>query len=561
MSVFLSLSKLYVKSFYNLPGKKAPGSKATGKEIGKLVGVAALVVLVAGNLGYLFVVMNLNLYQGLAMVGMQGLLLLNAAVMATMLTLVVGFMTSLSTYYLNDMELQLLSMPIRPRALFGAKFVAVYVTEAALSMFFMVATMVVFGIKERPHPLFYAWGTLAGLLLPLPALAASYLIQIPLLTFARFLRNKKTIMIVGGVIGILFGLGLNIYFQRMMPPVADPAARAATFAGPGSAVSAMGRGYPPAMLAWRAMASPASASGLVAALMLLVACAAGPALVVLLLSGAYARSLVGFNEAHIRKLSKDGAEAFIARRLRRRRPFPTMVKREFDMMNREPMYLLNGPFIVVMLPLIMGIMYAVQKDALLADPDMAGVRALIDGGMGAALAGLVGAFMGSSTSIACTAVSRDAKALPFIKSLPIGPGAYLLAKLGHALIFGAVGSVVGVGLISLFLRLGAADALAGLAASLALSSLLNLAGLWLDTANPRLEWDNPIAAMKQNPNAVIMMLGAMGLLGGAGYLAFVWSMSAGEFALWFGLAPAAAFAALLAPFPRFGERRLAAMEG
>ncbi|OHD20201.1 MAG: hypothetical protein A2Y38_03685 [Spirochaetes bacterium GWB1_59_5] len=561
MSIFLSLSKLYIRSFYNLPGKKAPGAKASGKDILKLAGMAFLVVLVVGDLGYLFIMMNLNLYQGLAMADMQGMLLLNAAVMATMLPLVIGFMTSLSTYYLNDMELQLLSMPIKPRALFSAKFVAVYVTEAAISLFFMVATMVIFGIKENPHPLFYVWGTIAGLLLPLPALAASYLIQIPLLTFARFLRNKRTIMIVGGIIGIVFGLGFNVYFQRMMPPVANPAARASTFAGSESIIAKMGQSYPPALFAWRAMANPASSIGLLAMLKLFVACAVGPTLVAFFLSGAYAKSLIGFNEAHIKKLTKDGANAFIARRLRQGRPFITMVRREFDMMNREPMYLLNGPFIVVMLPLIMGIMYVVQKDALLSDPDMAGVKALVDGGFGVVIAALAGAFMGSSTSIASTAVSRDAKALPFIKSLPIKSGTYLLAKLGHALIFGVVGSAIGAGLIAFLMKMSALDALIGFAVALSLSSLLNLAGLWLDTANPRLTWDNPIAAMKQNPNSLIAMLGSMGLMGGAGYLAFKFALGTGAFALWFGAVPAVAFAALLAAYPRFAEKRLARMEG
>ncbi len=541
MSIFLSLSRLYIQSFYNLPGRKAPGTKVTGKEILKFVGMAFLVVLVVANMGYLFIMMNLNLYQGLAMAGMQGMLLLNAAVMATMLTLVIGFMTSLSTYYLNDMELQLLSMPIKPRALFSAKFVAVYLTEAAIALFFMVTTMVIFGIKENPHPLFYVWGTIAGLLLPLPALAASYLIQIPLLSFARFLRNKRTIMIVGGIIGILFGLGFNVYFQRMMPPVSNPAARSAEFAGPDSIIARMGQSYPPALFAWRAMANPASSTGFFAMLQLLFACAIGPAFVMLLLSGAYAKSLIGFNESH--------------------RPFLTMVRREFDMMNREPMYLLNGPFIVVMLPLIMGIMYVVQKDALLSDPDMAGIKALVDGGFGVVVAALAGAFMGSSTSIASTAVSRDAKALPFIKSLPVKPGTYLLAKLGHALIFGVVGSAIGVGLVAFLMKMRAPDVLAGFAVALSLSSLLNLAGLWLDTANPRLTWDNPIAAMKQNPNSIIAMLGSMGIMGGTGYLAFRFALSLGAFALWFGLVPAAAFVALLAPFPKFAEKRLGAMEG
>jgi ABC-2 type transport system permease protein len=565
MSVYPSLARLYIRSFYNISGVKPRGTgaglKRDLKPVVKAAGFVVLMTLVAGNLGYLFVMLNLGMYKGLATLGMQGLLILNAVVMATMLTFIVGFMTALSTYYLNDMELQLLAMPIQPRALFGAKFTAVYVSEAAFSVFFMAITMVVFGIKESPHPLFYIWGTITALMLPLPVLAASYALQIPLLSTARFLRNKKLIMIVGGVIGISCGLLFNVYFQGMMMRFQDPAALAESIASPASMVTRIGNAYPPALLAWKAMSDPASAAAFGSVLLLIAVCAAGPAMVVVFMSGAYARSLVDFNESYIRKLTRDGARRFIARRIRSGSVFLAMVKREITLMNREPMYLLNGPFIIILMPVIVGVMLLVNGDAMFSDPDMAGVKALIGGGFGSVLAALVGTFMGSSTSIACTAVSRDAKALPFIKSLPVKAATYMLAKFAHAEIFGVFGSVVGVGLIARVLGLDAAGCAAGLLVSLSLSTLLNLGGLWLDTANPRLDWDNPIAAMKQNPNAVIAILGTMGVAAGAGYLAFTTGMRPGAFALWFGVLPAFVTGVLLALYPRYAEKRLSAMEG
>ncbi len=560
MSVYASLARLYIQGFYNLPGKRAPGDKPTAKEIIKAVGFGALIVLLVGDFGFLFVMMNLGMYEGLALAGLQGLLILNAAVLATMLTLIAGFMTALSTYYLNDMELQLLSMPIKPRALFGAKFTAVYLSEAVVSVFFIGIAMVIFGIKESPNPLFYLWGIIAGVLLPLPALAVSYLIQIPLLSVARFLKNKKAIMMVGGVLGLVFALGFNVYFQGMMARLNNPEAMAGMVAGPDSLITAIGNAYPPALFAWKAMSDPASIDALGWMLALVAICVAGPALVVYFLSGAYARSLLGFNEAHLKKLTKAGADAFIVRYIRGGSAFRSLVMREFNMMNREPLYLLNGPFVVVLMPLILGIMLVVQKDMLLSDPDMAGILALINGGFGAVLAGLAGGMLGSFSSITCTAVSRDAKALPFIKSLPVKAGTYMLAKLAHGLIFAVIGSVIGVGLVAMALKLGFVDIISGLVVSLSLSALLNMGGLWLDTANPRLSWDNPIAAMKQNPNSVIAILAAMGLMAGTGWLAFKLSMETGSVLLWFGALPVLAFGILLVLYPNYAEKRLARME-
>lgn len=560
MRVFLSLATLYIRSFYNLPGKRATGSKPELKSALKSAGIALLAIIVVADIGFVFVFTNLAMYDALMPMGLQGLIVLNAAVIATVMTLVIGFLTALSTYFLSDMELQLLSMPVQPKALFAAKFTAVYVSEAAFSLFFMAVTMVIFGIKENPHPLFYVWGTLAGLLLPLPVLAFSYFVQVPLLSFARFLRNKQAILLVGGVLGMLMAVGFNIYYQGTMSHMSDPEWIARNVAGPDSIVARMGRAYPPALFTWQALSAPAAPSSALSILALVLVCLAGPALAVLVLSKAYAASLIGFNEAHLKKLNAKDARDFIRARIKRSNAFRTMVKREFVMMNREPMYLLNGPFIIVLMPVIFAVMIVVQKDAFMADPDMAGIMTLLNGGAGALVAGLVGAFLGSSTSITCTSVSRDAKALPFIKSLPVSATGYLLAKLAHGLLFAAFGSAVGAGLIAYAVKLGPLDAAIGLLVALGLSSLLNLGGLWLDAAAPRLKWDNPMAALKQNPNSVIAILGSMGLMGGLGYLAFTLRMGRGQVALWLGVVPLAAFAGLLLLFSKYAERRMEALE-
>jgi ABC-2 type transport system permease protein len=559
MKVFLSLTGLYLKSFYNLPGKAAKGTKFEPKAALKVLGIGLLVILVVGQMGFLFGASNLATYEALAPLGLQGIVLLNVAVIATILTLAIGFLTALSTYFMNDMELQFLAMPIKPRQLFAAKFAAIYVSEAAISVFFVATALVIFGIKEAPHPLFYVWGLMAALLLPLPALAISYLIQIPLMGFARFLKNKQAILVVGGVIGLVMAVGFNIYYQTMLGRLQDPAWIAANMAEPDALLTKLGQAYPPAYLTWRALSEPASLAAILSLLGLAAVCLAGPALVILGLSGRYAKSLVGFNESHIKKLGS-GADAFLRAKLVRRPAFLSLVARELRMMNREPMYMLNGPFIIVLMPVILGIMVATQRDAFLSDPDMAGVLAMLQGGGGAIIAALSGVFLGSATSITCTSLSRDAKALPYLKSLPLSAGRYMLAKLVHGLVFATLGSAMGVGLVAYAVRLSFVDGAAALGASLAMSALLNLGGLWLDTANPRLRWDNPIAAMKQNPNAVIAIFGAMGLAGGGGYLAFTTGMGTGAFALWFGLVPAAAFVLLLLPYPRYAAKRLAAIE-
>lgn len=560
MKVFWSLLGLYLRGFYNLSGKKAPGEKKSLKDGLKGIGIAVLAAVLVLDIGVIFVFINLGLYDALAPAELQGLVILNVAILATALTLIVGFLTALSTYFMSDMELFLLSMPIRPRALFGAKFGAIYASEAALSLFFMATTMVIFGIRESPPFMFYVWGTLSAFLLPFVPLAVSYLVLIPLLKALRFLRNKQVMFIISGLMAMALGVGFNIYYQGMMSHLSDPAWIAENLGGPNSLIVRLGQAYPPAMFMVKAMTEPVSLSALASMLAMAALCLACPALLIALCSGAYARSLIGFNESRVRKLNKGEAQRFLDTRIKSGHAMLSLIRREFNAMNREPVYFLNGPMIIILMPLIMGVMLFAQKDAFMNDPDFAPILALLAKGGGVAIAGLAGAFLGSSTSITCTALSRDAKALHYIKSLPISASRYMYAKLAHGLLFALVGSLVGPIFLGLAIKLSFAQIAIAILIALSLSALLNLLGLWLDTANPRLSWDNPVAAMKQNPNSVIAVLASMGLSGLLGLLVFKTGMGDAQILLWLGLLPALAFGLLLIPYPRFAEKKLASIE-
>ncbi len=561
LRTFLGVCLMYIRSFYNLPGRKAKGEGKSGiRQILKGIGIGALAVLVTADVLIVFVAMNMMLYHSLAPMGMQGVLLVNAAISASVLTFVIGFMTILSTYFLNDMELNMLSMPIPPFTLMGAKFITVYLSQAALSFVLMACALGIYGWFERPEFLFYVWGFVSSLLLPLPVLAVSYLIQVPLLSIARFLKNKQTILLFGGILGLAAALGFNVYYQGMMAHAGDSAWVARNFAGSEAIVNRMASAYPPVQLVLLALTEPSGIRGLSALAALLVLCVTGSVLVILLLAKPYARSLPGFNELHVKKLGKAGAASFLRSRSRRGSMFIALVKREVVLMNREPAYLLNGPFVVVLMPLIMILMFMTQKDLLLTDPDFALVLAMLRGGLASVLIGLTGAFLGSATSITCSALSRDAKALAFIRSLPIPPGSYMLAKLVHGLLFAVFGCLTGVLLPGFALKLGTAEILSGLFIALGLSFLVNLLGLMLETVNPRLSWDNPIAALKQNPNTVIIILGEMGLMGLCGFLAFKFRFNQVSSLLWLGALPLALFTALLIPYSKFAERRLARLE-
>lgn len=553
-----SLAGLYLKSTLNIsiPPKEALKKPKT---LLKTVGIGIGILLIIADLGLVFVMMNLSLYNGLKPIGMQGMMLLNAATTASVLVFILSFLLALSMFSMSGMESNMLSMPFSARELLTAKMFLVYVLEAILGVFVVSIAAVIYGIKEGSPFMFYVNGAITALAIPLAPIAIAYLFLIPLMKAAKLLRNKNFILYVGGFIGIGLSLVFNVYIQTTMAKVGNPEVLA-KMAGPESIVSKMGQAWLPSWLAWKSLADAASLSGLGAALANLGIGAAACALVIFLMAGGYVDSVRSFSESSFerKKLKLRDAAGRASGIFVRNGVMRSLVLREFRLMNREPVYLLNGPIVVILMPIILAIAFLARAESFRSL--MTDISPLMAGPGGYLVPAAFGAFLGTSTSIACTAVSRDAKALSWMKALPVTPFQYFSAKLIHAEIFVVLGSIIGSAVGSLFLGSSLGDALLGFGLSMVFATALTMASLWLDTAFPRLRWDNPVAAMKQNPNAVVAILGAMALMGGMGALGILVSLPRYLYA---GIIIAVSGIVMLVwclRYPRHAAKKLAGME-
>ncbi len=558
MRAFPALVALDLRATF---GWKPLGEYKSPRDWLKLAGAFLLGILLVADIGFVFVSSALTQYQALKSQGLEGLLLLNGAIMASVAVFFLGFIMILSGWGLSPQETQLFTMPLGDRELLGAKFAVNFLSQAAIGLFLFGTSLAVFGISEAPPPLWWLVGLLVALALPLYALVLAWLILVPLMSVARFIRSRNGILLVSGLVGAAFAVAFNIYVQNSMARLSDPAWILANYAGPGGVLNLIGSTWPPSLLAWRALSAAAAGDwpvALASGIGLLAGGLALSILAVFLLGGLWKKSVVAFGEGRLRRLEAGATTAFIRGHFRRGPRNFALFLREWRLMNREPRFFLNGPFIVVLMPLILAVMYVAQRENL---SQLQVLFAGEEGRRNAFLAAVaLGAFLGSSTSVAATALSRDAKALPAILALPVDAFTYMMAKLAHALVWAAAGAFIGALSLGLFAGLHAVDILLAVLSSLAFSALANLAGLWIDTAHPRLAWDNPMAALKQNPNSVFVILGSIAALAGLGWLCLVSKLGPGGLAALIGGGGALLFALGLAAYSRFAERRLRAIE-
>ena len=105
--------------------------------------------------------------------------------------------------------------------------------------------------------------------------------------------------------------------------------------------------------------------------------------------------------------------------------------------------------------------------------------------------------------------------------MPIYPKEFIKAKLLHGYIFDIIASVI-VSVIYLFLNFSISNALIILIVSVIASSPFIILGLLIELKYPKLNWDNPQKAVKQNMNTVIIMFGDMGFIAALCFIALTY---------------------------------------
>lgn len=511
MKVFLSLCSILVKAFY---GINRMGKIKSVKQVLKIAGLALIILYGVGAVGTMFTVVNLSNYNAYSQVNLQGLVILNNLVMIVIVTFIFGLITSMSVYFLSEAEISFQALPLKPWQIFGSKLLVVYISEAVIALLIMVPLMIIFAVKEHPGLMFYLNGIISALLLPVIPICLTFLILVPVMRLFRKLRRKNIMLTLAGVIGISFMLFFQVYYQRSMVMINNPEYFQTVLNNPDTWMTKMASVYPPVMMFWKSLSGHTGIEALAYMIAGLGISAAAAGLIVALLSRAYTSSLIGFNEQSLKKLAD--SDSYIGRNFRARPVLLSFVKREWNLMNREPVYFFNGPFLIILFPLIIVIMYFAQKSFLEKEIGSANIISLLESIADTPLAVLIaaasGGFLGTATLVSATSWSRDAKFLPQIKSLPISAGSYGLAKLIHSLVIGAAGIMVGSLTVIIVLKLSLPRALLALGMAAGYVWLINIAGLYLDTAVPKLKWDTPIAASKQNPNGIAGVLGTMGVI-------------------------------------------------
>lgn len=509
------LSKLYINSLYGFSGFLSDlkvNRKAAIKKIGFIV---LLAVAFSGTIA-MFVGFNIKMFDLLKSVNQQGIIISLMIIVASLLTFVFGMIGIITTYFVDKEGDLILSMPIKAWQILLAKYASNYVYEAILSLIIMATGFMVYGIKSGSGPLFYVISVIISAFIPFIPLTIGYFIVIPLMRAGSILRKKDFTMIMTGVIAIIFGVGIQYLSQSMIKVDSNPAAMMLRLMSPDGMIAVAGKIYYPSVWATYSITKYSSMQGVVNLLIFGSISLLIIALLITSMSSVYSTSIASGQEV---SKSRKYTEGEFKKNIRRKGVFSTLLTREIRLMNREPIYFLNGPLVILIMPIIIGVMLYLQRGEISKGLESLSKLTNADYYITLAAAG-ISVFLGVSVNITSTCISREGKTFELLKSMPIEPKNYLKAKLLHGMIFGALASLMCIIIAMVIGKLGAVNLVLIFIISMVVMLPIQILGIIIELTWPKLIWDNPQKAMKQNMNGVIIILATMVTVPLLGFIIF-----------------------------------------
>lgn len=447
-------------------------------------------------------------YQSLEPIGQEHAVLTLGILGGQIFILVFGLYYIISVFYFSrDLEI-LIPLPLKPYQIMASKFGVVLINEYLTSLIIVAPIFIYYGILSGASIIYWLSALIVYLLIPIIPMTISAIIVIVMMRFVNLSKKKDFLMVVGSMALLIFILGIQFAIGNMATTM-DQNSFIEIMTGEDGIVNLVGTRFPPSIWATKAMAFGLTSKGIYN--FALFAGVSMAIFILLLVVGEklFYQGLIGGKESIAKKkiLSKQEMDK---RMSQNSSPVNAIFMRELRVMNRTPIFLLNGVLPAVLIPLIfifpmfMGgnetqnMITALNESA---NPLYIGLGALI-----------FALFCSSTNGVSSTTFSREGRNFWMSKVIPVPYGMQIKAKLLHSYFLSSLGIVTAIAVSVYLLRLDILTTIMIFILALIGNFLLTSINMMVDLSRPLLDWTNPQKAIKQNFNVLIAMLVDSGIM-------------------------------------------------
>ena len=503
MKPFAAFVKMQLNVNYGISALKYRFTREKKKRWEPIL-IAAVMVLSFAPLLVIYTAMMLSLFTAGLAIGQPDMVLTLSIMFSLSIILFFGIFYVMGTFYFsNDLE-SFVPLPLKPYEVIAGKFIVVIINEYLTSEPIMLPPIIIYGAGTGQGILYWIRSLILMLTVPIIPLTIASLLVMLLMRLVNLRKYKDFLTIAAGIIGVAISLGLRTYMQKMPN---NPEKMESFFIGQRGLADMVGERFPPVRWATEGL-TDGGLAGIGYLLLFLLTCALFLTLLMMLSNRVFYKSLLAGREVSRKRrtLTDSQKQKSFGKASD---PVIAMMRRDWWILVRTPLYLLNGFVGTIIGPLIFVYVLVMQG----SEPEFAQLFNEINkpellpyvllGGLGLML------FTAGMNMVASTALSREGSTLWITKMIPVTGRQQANAKLVVSIIVSLLGVITTALIMIIFLRLPVLWVLGASVIGLLGSVPMNAINLTLDIFHPKLVWNSEQEAMKQNMNGGIGMLLSM----------------------------------------------------
>lgn len=433
---------------------------------------------------------------------------------AAVVVLFFGIVHLISVLYLSKDTDFYSALPVKPVTVFAAKLSYVYIFETAVVVAIALPLLIAFGIVAQMWVWFYVISILTLFITPALPLVVSAIVAVPVMLLASKLKNRNLISLIFYL--LLFGgcFSVYIYFIYMLSSGSiSPEAIVAILEGIETVLNVF---YPYKTLSAsacgvRLYGLSMGASTVVGLAIFLGISAVLLAIIMLLAKFMYVQAVKANNQTDSSKAKKGDFKTSTGMR--------ALIKREYISSLRTTQIAFQC-YAVMLLPIIMSVIFGIMANGVLGAGEAGNIPNIIPDYFGRYLMLIsfctlcaMFATLGNASS---TTFSREGSAMSSLKILPVKPKTVLISKVAAWLIIAVPAAVVAVVVLNA-MNFVWQDFLLSLFALVPIAALFVIFGALWDLSAPKLNWTDPIQAVKHNMH----VFGGQMIMLGCGFVVMI----------------------------------------
>ena len=511
------MSKLWALTKVLFKTNLFSGSDNVKKKNKKGLSIFLLVFLVALVMGSLGVPIVLALDSVLAAAPLEKIIISLILPMAGITTIVFAVFSVVSVFYLSKDSEYLLPMPISAKDIMMSKFLVSLMNEYYILFMFILPCLVGVGVGIDAGLMYYLFAMIVFLLLPIIPSSIVALLILLITRFTGIVKNKDLFMYISMFLILVFALGYNFVVQGFI--TIDPENIGTTFGSLESELLPYFKMiFPFYNSASDALINFDNLNGIFSLITFIVFNLIALFIVYLVGDKLYLKTLTTTSG------SKNRKDVVKNIKIKRMSMVTMLLKKEWLIIKRTPVFMLNIVIIVFLMPIIFITSFLIgytSGDEAVMFPSAEQVTNYLDNPMVYLIILAVGVFFTSFSVAAATSISREGSNAWFMKAIPVSAFKQVNVKVLFASIIDLIGVLI-VALVPIVVyEIPVLYALAVLVPIVIIVFLLNYFNIFLDLSNPKIKWSEESVAVKQNMGSLFSILLTFAISAVFGVIAFV----------------------------------------